>query len=496
MLMGSHMAPAQGEETQNARRRWLPCPVAAFVGVYAALFVIALLFPYTGDDWAWGSSIGLERLSTWFENYNGRYVGNLLVIALTRNVLLRAAVMSAVLLGMAYCIHLIVGRDDGQSFWLSLALILAMPLKVRAQGVAWTSGFTNYAMPLLLILAYLALFRGVFESAYQPHRTIVAIPACALGLASGLIMENVTLVNLGASLVMLLYTRMRHGVWDKALIGYLIGAVGGAALMFSNGAYHLIAEEQDGYRSVAGVTDFALLGRKLLAVISPLVCLNNVALNAVCAMVACAGFKKRRSLVSCLCGMVLVLVAAYSSMALMEPFSYDAHERVSFTMLAGGALTIASGVALTILAFDRERPLLSFAVMLYVVTLTLPLLVVNPIGPRNFLISYGLLVLLVCLGADRCLPVAWREASIQVAAFAVVIALSSWLSTYAIIARGDYQRRMIVADAILENKTEVSVPRLPYSDYIHTPNPTSEPWITRFKLFYGLDDSVALNVEQ
>ena len=55
---------------------------------------------------------------------------------------------------------------------------------------------------------------------------------------------------------------------------------------------------------------------------------------------------------------------------------------------------------------------------------------------------------------------------------------------------------MIVADAILENKTEVSVPRLPYSDYIHTPNPTSEPWITRFKLFYGLDDSVALSVEQ
>ena len=49
---------------------------------FAMLFALSWLFPYTGDDWAWGSQIGLDRLHTWFDNYSGRYVGNLIVLAL------------------------------------------------------------------------------------------------------------------------------------------------------------------------------------------------------------------------------------------------------------------------------------------------------------------------------------------------------------------------------------------------------------------------------
>ena len=47
--------------------------------------ILCYLFPYTGDDWAWGSKIGIDRLNNWFENYNGRYVGNLIVLAMTRS---------------------------------------------------------------------------------------------------------------------------------------------------------------------------------------------------------------------------------------------------------------------------------------------------------------------------------------------------------------------------------------------------------------------------
>ena len=45
--------------------------------------MLALSFPRL-DDLTWGSSVGLDRLSNWFAGYNGRYVGNLIVIALTR----------------------------------------------------------------------------------------------------------------------------------------------------------------------------------------------------------------------------------------------------------------------------------------------------------------------------------------------------------------------------------------------------------------------------
>ena len=45
--------------------------------------IIGYLAPYTNDDWAWGSYIGIDRLNNFFSNYNGRYLGNLLVILLT-----------------------------------------------------------------------------------------------------------------------------------------------------------------------------------------------------------------------------------------------------------------------------------------------------------------------------------------------------------------------------------------------------------------------------
>lgn len=59
------------------------------IGISVFLFLIFLffvyLFPYSGDDWAWGSQVGLDRLLENFDNYNGRYVGNLLVMVLTRS---------------------------------------------------------------------------------------------------------------------------------------------------------------------------------------------------------------------------------------------------------------------------------------------------------------------------------------------------------------------------------------------------------------------------
>ena len=38
---------------------------------FGVVAVLCYLFPYTGDDWAWGSQIGIDRLNQWFENYNG-----------------------------------------------------------------------------------------------------------------------------------------------------------------------------------------------------------------------------------------------------------------------------------------------------------------------------------------------------------------------------------------------------------------------------------------
>lgn len=53
--------------------------------IFFVLFSIWQLWvPEALDDWRWGSEVGIMRLKTWFEGYNGRYFGDILVIVLTR----------------------------------------------------------------------------------------------------------------------------------------------------------------------------------------------------------------------------------------------------------------------------------------------------------------------------------------------------------------------------------------------------------------------------
>lgn len=59
--------------------------------LYIFIFFIILGFitPLTGDDWTWGSSIGLHRLSTGYVGYNGRVVSNTLEVLISRYALIR-----------------------------------------------------------------------------------------------------------------------------------------------------------------------------------------------------------------------------------------------------------------------------------------------------------------------------------------------------------------------------------------------------------------------
>ena len=39
-----------------------------WLGLFIMIAFLCYLFPYTGDDWAWGSTIGLDRLNSFFDN--------------------------------------------------------------------------------------------------------------------------------------------------------------------------------------------------------------------------------------------------------------------------------------------------------------------------------------------------------------------------------------------------------------------------------------------
>ena len=218
--------------------------LAAFSGLF-------YLFPYTGDDWAWGSQLGLERLATWFDNYNGRYFGNLLVLVLTRckwvNVLLTAVSM------VCFCLFpkMFVKTEKFLPYALGTLFFFLIPRSMWAQVLVWTSGFSNYVPPILLVFLYLILVQNIFDPEQPEYGKGMVAVAPVIGFSAALYMENVTLYNLvvAAAVLLIAYVRFRKAYGMH--LAYAVGSIAGAVLMFTNSAYGTIAQGGDEYRSSA-----------------------------------------------------------------------------------------------------------------------------------------------------------------------------------------------------------------------------------------------------
>ena len=96
--------------------------------LFVALSGLAFLFPLSGDDWSWGSSDGIGRLHDGFAGYNGRYLGNLSVLVLTRTHWLTPFVVSATLCLLIWLVARIAAVPSPTGVLIAGALVLAMPL--------------------------------------------------------------------------------------------------------------------------------------------------------------------------------------------------------------------------------------------------------------------------------------------------------------------------------------------------------------------------------
>lgn len=79
--------------------------------------------PFGSDDWAWGTSVGMERLASHFAGYNGRYLGNLLIIFLTKNAFIKTIGMAVISFAVVLLIYEYIGKDRFLYFLFPLLLL-------------------------------------------------------------------------------------------------------------------------------------------------------------------------------------------------------------------------------------------------------------------------------------------------------------------------------------------------------------------------------------
>lgn len=228
----------------------------------AILYFLTIIFwgifyyflPLAGDDWAWGSSLGIERMKNAFDGYNGRYLGNLLIILITRSVIAKLIVCSLTMFLLILILSKIFDAMSNHdkhtaSYLLAFSSVLFLilpnqiafgelqPFQIFGSTIGWLSGFTNYVVPSVLILLY---YYFVTNRGYDNRRMYALL--FVDGVSACLCVEHYTLFCLLFSFFIIVYRLYFYKNLCKKSVFFFSGSFVGALIMFSNSSYRLMQE--------------------------------------------------------------------------------------------------------------------------------------------------------------------------------------------------------------------------------------------------------------
>ena len=480
--------------------------LAFSVLLFAAFFLLVYLFPYTGDDWAWGSQIGLDRLASWFDNYNGRYLGNLLVLALTRSKLVNILLTALCLVCFCLFPKLFVKSERFLPYGLGALFFFLMSRAMRVQVVVWTAGFSNYVPPILLIFLYLILVQNVFDEESPEYGKAALLVSPVLGFAAGLFMENLTLYNLvaAAAIAAIAYVRFRkvYGVH----LAYCAGSIAGAVMMFTNSVYGTIAQGGDDYRSsVLSESLVQTISGNLNVIISSYF-LENMAAWVIFSVLCliCYGLYLRSGAGKRLCHLAAALHTLCGVLLAVKSFCPD---WVLFAGTgSGGTITVwffamvavgycLSALGLVLLCVESQKAKLRVLFLLLSIPVQAgPLLVVNPVGARCLFASYMMLaaacvVLLADLQCRLHIPKGAQKALTCMMLAGCAAGMWVLAAIYGEMHHYDKLRDEYVWKQLDAGSETVVMSRLPYRDHVWCSDPV-DIWGERYKLFHGIDPDV------
>ena len=508
---------AQSTEINPNQRKQMLILFGVFTFVLLFLFYI---FPYTRDDWAWGSSIGIDRMMDLFRDYNGRYGGNLAEILLTRSPILKAVISALVLSGIVL-LMVPKGRNRISLSLLAMCFVMLIPLAVFRQTIAYTAGFSNYVIPTLFMLFFIRYFKDMYEKdkvqdlSFNPYHTV---PVALLALISCLFMEHITLYLTALSFIILVYSRIKFKKIFAVQVGFFAGSLLGSVLMFSNGAYWNVLNGSDGYRHI-GTTASSVSGSAIGSEqagtaaettgnyaedIVRSIFTENFFFNIILGIAVIVLIKKNhgklkhKSIMYAgnISGVLLIGLTAINTISLFAEnlnIQFNLHFYINiFLICIYILLVIACFVTLILAAFSQDK--ITGHKLLFIVgsliVLNIPLILVNPVSPRCFFPAF----ILMCMFIIECLNrltlnrrVSYLGAGILIIAFIILF------SIYIPIYKGEIDRVNMVKNKVADGQNVISIPNLPNEDFVWIITPESgTKWEYRYKKYYDIPEDIKL----
>lgn len=474
------------------------------------LLILSSMFPLSGDDWYWGTKdFSFESITS----LNGRYLGSLIVLVMTHVDWLRVLITAAVVVGIIYFASCTAQKNGFIYFVFSALLILLMSKDMFRQVIVWSSAFSNYAPSALMMTAYLCIVFKSFSSEAARYRKYTYILAAALGFCGAFFMENMTVGNIIIAVAVIIYSAIRFKRVDKVHIAFLIGCVLGAVLMFIDPAYVSIfgGSDKEGYRDVA--FNIKSIMSKYFNEVHQKLIYENIWLNAALFILVLTIIIKRFRTYTKSEKIINIVSVSFEAMflivSLAESFSVYLIPQFRYTGAVKGILSAVFFIGLTLnFLFAIKDTDLKLKLMFLcgsIVAYALPLLIVNPIGARNFFETYILFVVMAVLLLQYNLKIYEAEDKERlfikifcgVAVIAIIALFVYYFAIYSAISSAYADRVMLLSEQLQSGSKTITLNKLPYGDYVWHGDPIEDNIYLQniFKEYYGISKDIALIIK-
>ena len=479
--------------------------------IYMAVLLVFLYIgwkvPYCHDEWQWGLNERVELMKTGFKNYNGRYLGNLLALLITRSVLAKAVVLS---LGVVWLMDVVYKNvklfhsenKSGINLMLLTGIVfflLAVPPTLFQQSYGWPAAFVNFVPPVILFLIYYNWTEELYVSRKESYTLFQTLAVIPLGIAVQLFSEHITVFVVMYGIWIVLYTAFRHKKVYALQINFLWASVLGAVIMFSNGAYSRAADGTDGYKEIH--TTLGNMAEQFISKIWYHLSLNNWILNTVlvCLLLVFIIRKNKKSILSVEMTAVFCGYSVYSIFHKIYPkWVFDSNEMLNNGISTALSILFFVNVLLCIWMYVDKKERISICILyLSSAAVAMPLLAANPIGARCFYVSY----IFQMLAVIKLMRILLGE--LRISFFYPLLVMGMVLGVLAVIYMrmflaigqvNDY-RAELIQTGVQQGQKEIVLPLLPYQEYCWQTVPPNELWAGRFKEFYHIPEDVTVRFE-
>ncbi|MDR1564415.1 MAG: DUF6056 family protein [Oscillospiraceae bacterium] len=452
--------------------------------VFGVSFVLQLfMFPKTGDDFFWGSDLGIDQLHKLFISHNARLFSNTLNILLLRCLPLKALFNAAVITIIVYfLVKLCFSKANIYIYILAVTLVVLLGSETFIEVIAWQSGFVNYALSAAFDLGFIYFAFDFLKKPEKYANLKTAGLIVAITLPAQFIVETstffVVILALGTNLLYFKRTKRFSVpliVWFA--VAFISAVVSVCLLKFY---VQVDFRPTDSLETILVNTPIKQQVLFIFYVFQYLVLDNLFIFLSLSALIVIFVFRDNAKFYK-----KLILIATpvvFSSLLVVNAIRHPAYKRddlmgTLFDKLIVGGLMISFLAAIAVFMYclckikskSIKNKLLAFGAM-YVIHI-IPIIVVQYASYRVFFLNYLLLSLIIIHFASYM----YKEGMIKIPLSRIKLCLipvflitAVYLFVYCYSSREFYTRQKYILNEAAKGSTNIQVHELAFGKYLHS----------------------------